>query len=90
MPTDRLTIDMSTVSDNRKAQLVEFTAEIDDDEYDFAVQYGVLEALSGDAPDDDAEELFIRVSDEIAEAALVSLRRDPDVNIIMVSENDLE
>jgi len=90
MPADRLTIDMSTVADNSKAQLVEFTAEIDDDEYDFAVQYAVLEALSGDGPDGDAEVLFNRFSDDIADAALVALGRNPEFNVIVISENDLE
>ena len=90
MPADRLIIDMSSVSDNLEAQQVEFTGEVDDDEYDFAVRYDVLEALSGDAPDGDAEEIFSRFSDTIAEAGLVALARDESANVVVISENDLE
>ena len=90
MAADRMTIDESSIFDNPDAQQVEFTAEIDDEDYDFAVQYDVLEALSGDAPDGDADELFTRYADAVADAGLVALRREPDLKVILISENDLE
>ena len=90
MAADRMTIDDGSILDNPDARQVEFTAEVDDDEYDFAVQYDVLEALSGDAPDGDGEEMFTRFSDTIAEAGLVAMRRDADQKVILISENDLE
>lgn len=90
MPADTLKIDSSTVFDNPDAQQVEFTAEVDDEPRDFAVQYDVLEALSGDAPDGDAESTFDRFADQIADAALVALARDTDQTTVVVSENDLE
>jgi hypothetical protein len=80
MSADRMDIDLSTILDNVDEQLVEFTGEVDGDEYEFAVQYAVLEALSGDAPEDDA----------IAEAGLVALARNSDQALIVISENDLE
>ncbi len=67
---DKMDIDLSTVLDNEHEQQVEFTGEVDGDDYEFAVQYAVLEALSGDAPDDDAVDMFNRFSDAIAEAGL--------------------
>ena len=90
MPADRITIDEGTILDNLDANQVEFTGEVDDEEYDFAVHYDVLEALSGDAPDGDAEETFTRFSDAIGDAALVALRRDAAQGVILVTENDLE
>lgn len=90
MTADRLTIDEGTIIDNIDAAQVEFSAEIDGEDYEFAVQYDVLEALSGDAPDGDAEETFMRFSDTIANAGLVALGRGTDQNIILISENDLE
>ena len=90
MPADKLTIDDGTVFDNIDAKQVEFSAEIDEEAYEFAVQYDVLEALSGDAPDGDAQETFTRYSDTIAEAGLVALRRDADQTVIVISEHDLE
>ena len=90
MAADRMTIDDGSILDNLDAKQVEFTAEVDDEEYDFAVQYDVLEALSGDAPDGDAEEMFTRFADTIGEAGLVALRRDADQKVILITENDLE
>ena len=83
-------IDQSTILDDEHEQLVEFTGEVDGDEYEFAVQYAVLEALSGDAPDDDAVDMFNRFSDVIADAGLVALARNSDQALIVISENDLE
>ena len=87
---DKMDIDLSTLLDNDREQQVEFTGEVDGDEYEFAVQYAVLEALSGDAPEDDAIDMFNRFSDTIAEAGLVALARDSDPALIVISENDLE
>ena len=90
MPADRMTIDDTSVFDNIDAQHVEFSAEVEDETYEFAVQYDVLEALSGDAPDGDAEQTFGRFNDVIAEAGLVALARDASQRVIVISENDLE
>jgi len=90
MPADRIDIDHSTIADNPDENHVEFTGEVDGDEYEFAVQYSLLEALSGDKPDDDAVELFNRFADAVAEAGLVALARNSDQPLIVISENDLE
>ncbi|MDF0488182.1 DUF1488 family protein [Sphingomonas sp. H39-1-10] len=90
MAADKMDIDLATALDNVEDQVVEFTAEVDGDEYEFAVQYAVLEALSGDAPEDDAIDMFTRFSDTIAEAGLVALARNNAASVIVISENDLE
>ncbi|MGH6616353.1 hypothetical protein [Sphingomonas sp.] len=90
MAADKMDVDMSTVLDNVHEELVEFSAEVDGDDYEFGVQYAVLEALSGDAPEDDAVDMFNRFSDAIAEAGLVALARNSDPAMIIISENDLE
>ena len=90
MAADKMEIDLSTVLDNTHESVVEFSAEVDGDEYEFAVQYAVLEALSGDAPEDDAVEMFNLFSDAIADAGLVALARNSDQALIVISENDLE
>ncbi|PZQ60435.1 MAG: hypothetical protein DI544_08455 [Sphingomonas taxi] len=90
MAADRLEIDTSSLLDNIDERQVEFTAEVDGDEYEFAVQYDVLEALSGDAPDGDAIDTFHRFSDPISDAALSALARNGDAVPIVVSESDLE
>ena len=55
-----LVIDQNSLTDNDRERQVEFTAEIDGDDRDFAVKYAVLKDLSGDEPEDDALELFER------------------------------
>ena len=90
MAADKMDIDLASALDNVEDHVVEFTAEVDGDEYQFGVQYAVLEALSGDVPEDDAVEMFTRFSDTIAEAGLVALRRDDTADLIVISENDLE
>jgi hypothetical protein len=90
MAADKMDIIHSSILDNDDEKLVEFMAEVDGDEYQFAVQYAVLEALSGDAPDDDAVDQFNRFDDAIAEAGLVALARNSDQAMIVISENDLE
>jgi hypothetical protein len=86
---DRLDIDDTSIFDNLEERQVEFTGEIAGDEFQFAVQYDVLEALSGDAPDGDAIDTFKQFVDPISDAALSALGRDDDQAIIVISENDL-
>jgi hypothetical protein len=91
MAADKLDIDIASIQDNPAERQVEFAGEVDADEVQFAVQYDVLEALSGDRPDeDDAIEMFNRFSDEIAEAGLAALARSSDQALVVISENDLE
>ncbi|WP_010161713.1 hypothetical protein [Sphingomonas sp. PAMC 26617] len=90
MAADKMDISHTTILDNEDEKLVEFVAEVDGDEYQFAVQYAVLEALSGDVPDGDAVEQFNLFEDTIAEAGLVALARNSDQATIVISENDLE
>lgn len=87
---DRLDIDNSSILDNIDERQVEFSGEVDAEEYQFAVEYDLLEALSGDAPDGDAVDTFNRFIDPISDAALSALARDRDQPLITVSENDLE
>ena len=87
---NRLDIDNSSILDNVDERQVEFTGEVDGDEFQFAVQYDLLEALSGDAPDDDAVETFNRFVDPISDAALAALANGRDTGFIVVSENDVE
>ena len=91
MAADKLDIDIASILDNPAEKQVEFSGEVDAEEVQFAVKYDVLEALSGDAPEeDDAVEMFNRFSDQIAEAGLVALARSADQTLIVISENDLE
>ncbi|WP_066726703.1 DUF1488 family protein [Sphingomonas pituitosa] len=89
MPATQLEIDATSIFDNLDERQVEFDGEVDGEEYQFAVQYSVLEALTGDQPDGDAEESFRRHEDTIKEAALAALSKGPDRPIIVISENDL-
>ena len=86
----RLEIDQASVTDNDVARQVEFTAEIDGDDRDFAVKYDVLKELSGDEPEDDALELFERFSDEILDACAEAAARQPSANVVTIDEGDLE
>ncbi len=90
MAEGQLEIDTATVLDNIDAELVEFTGEVDGDDYEFAVQYDLLEALSGDRPDGDAVDMLNRFIDQVTDAALSALSRNSDANPIIVSESDLE
>ncbi|WP_230480539.1 DUF1488 family protein [Sphingomonas sp. Leaf21] len=90
MADDALTVIKDTVEDNVSERQVEFVAEMEGEEYQFAVQYDLLEALSGDVPDGDAIEMFERYSDDILEAALTALGRDMEQSLVVVSENDLD
>lgn len=90
MAANQIEIDDSSLLDNIDAEQVEFSAEVDGDDFEFVVQYDLLEALSGDRPDGDAIDQFNRFVDSISEAALAALARNSDATPIIVSENDLE
>ncbi|CAM3016981.1 MULTISPECIES: DUF1488 family protein [Sphingomonas] len=90
MAEETLTVVSGTVEDNVSDRQVEFVGELDGEEYQFAVQYDLLEALSGDVPDGDAVDLFDRYSDDILDAALSALGRDMEQAVVVVSENDLD
>lgn len=90
MADDTLTVVAGTIEDNVSDRQVEFVGELDGEEYQFAAQYDLLEALSGDVPDGDAVELFERYSDDILEAAQSALARDMTQSLVVVSENDLD
>ena len=87
---NRLEIDQSSVVDNDIEKQIEFSGEIDGDEYEFAVKYAVLKELSGDEPEDDGIELFNRFNDDILDACLAAIERKPSATTIVVDEDDLE
>jgi hypothetical protein len=86
----RLEIDQASLTDNDVARQIEFTAELDGDERDFAVKYAVLKELSGDEPDADALELFERFSDEITDICVDAALQRPSANVVIIDEGDLE
>ncbi|WP_294251047.1 DUF1488 family protein [uncultured Sphingomonas sp.] len=90
MAAEQLEIDDTTLFDNLDDRQVEFDGRVDGESYQFAVQYSVIEALSGSKPDGDAEESFRRYREPIAQAALAALANGPDRSIIVISENDLD
>lgn len=91
MARHQLDIDTASIFDNSDERQVEFEGEVEGDDYQFAVQYDVLEALSGAAPEEDeGVDIFNAFIDVIKDAALSALARDTDASIIMVSENDLD
>ena len=90
MAASQIEIDDSSILDNFDAEQVEFSAEVDGDEYEFVVLYDLLEALSGDRPDGDAVETFNRFIDEVSDAALAALARNSDAKPVIVGEGDLE
>lgn len=90
MAEDRLDIDVKTLEDNTDLRQVEFEGEVSDERYQFAVQYDVLEALSTMSPESDAVAIFKQHADEIADLGVVALARDPDQEIVVISENDLD
>jgi len=89
MPS-RLKIDYASITDNEVARQIEFNAEVDGDEHEFAVRYDVLKELSGDEPENDALELFERFSDEIIDVCAEVLARRPVATVVVVEEHDLE
>jgi ethanolamine utilization protein EutP (predicted NTPase) len=90
MAEDTVTIDPVTIEDNADQRQVEFEGEASGTRYQFAVQYDVIEALSTVAPDTDAVALFRQHADTIASLGAVALARDPDQEIVVISENDLD
>ena len=86
----RLEIDQASLTDNDISRQVEFTAEIDGDERDFAIKYSVLKELSGDEPDTDALEVFERFSDEIIDVCVDAALQRPSASVVVVDEGDLE
>ena len=90
MAEDRLDIDMKTLEDNSDLRQVEFEGEVSEERYQFAVQYDVLEALSAVSPEGEAVTLFKQHAEEIAQLGVVALARDPDQEIVVISENDLD
>lgn len=83
-------IDQASVTDNEVTRQIEFTAEVDGDERDFAVKYAVLKELSGDEPEDDALEIFERYSDEIVDICAEAALQRPTASVVVVDEGDLE
>ena len=90
MAAQQLEIDDTTLFDNLDDRQVEFDGRVDGEDYQFAVQYSVIEALSGNQPDGDAEASFRRYRDPIEHAALTALAKGPDRPIIVISESDLD
>lgn len=91
MAEDRVTIDTTTLLNDLDERHVEFDGEASGETHRFAVQYDVLEALSGDVPEDDEAVLLVqRHADEIADFAATALARDPDQELVVISENDME
>ncbi|WP_260596574.1 DUF1488 family protein [Sphingomonas endolithica] len=86
----RLEIDQASITDNDIARHVEFTAELDGDERDFAVKYAVLKELSGDEPEADALEMFERFSDELIDVCVEAAVQRPSANVVIIDEGDLE
>lgn len=90
MAEDRVTIDPLTIEDNVDRRQVEFEGDVSGTRYAFAVQYDVLEAMSAQVPDADAVALFQRHADAVATLGVVALARDPDQQMVVISENDLD
>ncbi|MEG3163845.1 DUF1488 family protein [Sphingomonas sp. PB2P19] len=90
MADDRVTIDSRTLDDNVDRRQVEFEGEVSGTRYTFAVQYDVLEALSTVVPDSGALAIVRQHADTIARLAVTALARDPDQDLVVISENDLD
>ncbi|KQU61627.1 hypothetical protein ASG67_16515 [Sphingomonas sp. Leaf339] len=89
MMASHVQIDHASVTDNDVARQIEFTAEIDGEEVEFAVKYAVLKELSGDEPEDDAVEMFERFSDEILDVCEEVAAKRPAATVV-IDESDLE
>ena len=86
----RLEIDHASIIDNDIEHQVEFTAELDGSDYDFAVKYSVLKELSGDSPENDALEMFERFGDEILDVCAEAAAGHTGGGVVIVDETDLE
>jgi hypothetical protein len=89
MAEDRVTIDFDTLLDNEGERQVEFSGSASGEAGEFAVQYDVLEALSGHAPDGDGAALLRLHADAIALAAGKALARGNGIGRIVVSGSDI-
>ena len=91
MAAERLNIDPLSILDNRGERQVEFDGEVDGERRAFAVRYAAIEALSGSMPDDatDLVATFRALEEPIADAALVSLARNSDQDLVLIGEGDL-
>ena len=90
MAEDRISIDSRTLDNDVDLRQVAFEGEVSGTRYQFAVQYDVLEALSAQVPDADAIALFRQHADAIATLGVVALARDPDQELVVISENDFD
>ncbi len=88
MAEDRVTIDTASVFDNVEDRQIEFTGEASGELYAFALRYDVLEALSGAEPTAPVQ-TFQHHRARIQTLAADALARDPDQDLIVISENDL-
>ena len=91
MAADRLRIDHLSILNNVFDRQVEFAGEIDGERRQFAAKHEVLEALSGGIPDDgmNVVAVFRALEGAITDAALVSLARNGDQDVVTISGNDL-
>lgn len=90
MAENRLTIDTRSTFDNVGERQVEFRGEVDGEVYGFAVQYAVLEALSGAVIDARPMEAFTAVQEEVARAGLIALARADGNDLVVIGEHDLD
>ncbi len=90
MAEDRLTIDEATLFDNVDERQVEFDAEVSGERYQFAAQYGVLEALAAEFPVTEPVATLRRHLARIERVGTVALARDTDAELVVISENDLD
>lgn len=86
----RFDIDQASVTDNDTARQVEFTADVDGDDREFAVRYAVLKELSGEDPESDALEIFERISDELVDICLEAAIERPSADLVVINKGDLE
>ncbi len=86
----QIDIDNSTIFDDVDGEQIEFSGEVDGEEYNFAVEYDVLEAITGEAPGDEAVSNFNQFIDVIKDASLSALSRDSEPPVIRITEEDLE
>ena len=84
-----VTIDLATLTDDPHGLQVEFDGEASGETYRFAVRYDALEALCGRYPNGEAVAVAGLHADAIATAAAHALARGYDLELVIVSENDL-
>lgn len=89
MSDERVTIDPATLFDNVDDRQIEFDGEADGERYQFALRYGVVEALTGAIPEGDALSDIESHLPTVEQLAATALARDYDQELIVISENDL-